>query len=227
MLYNLMRSRKYNLISNTTQKTKQIILGHQISYEYKHDAKHLVFSLSRYKFVSKMLEGFNTVLEVGAGDGFKSQIVSQSVKNLTLSDYTNIYNQNYNEQNPVGRGGNVKYIVHNFLEKKLNKKYQGVYMLDVIEHIDKKKEHKFIINILNSLKKNGTLIIGCPSIESQKYASTLSKLGHTNCKNKKDLRKIMLNYFNFVFSFSMNDEVLHTGYDKMSHYNLVVCCGKK
>ena len=62
-----------------------------------------------------MLEGFNTVLEVGAGDGFKSQIVSQSVKNLTLSDYTNIYNQNYNEQNPVGRGGgNVKYIVHNF-----------------------------------------------------------------------------------------------------------------
>jgi hypothetical protein len=27
--------------------------------------------------------------------------------------------------------------------------------------------------------------------------------------------------------FSMNDEVVHTGYAAMSHYNLALCCGKK
>ena len=71
------------------------------------------------------------------------------------------------------------------------------------------------------------LIFGCPTIESQKYASKLSKLGHINCKNKTEFKKLMLNYFHNVFSFSMNDEVLHTGFDKMSHYIFVLCTGKK
>jgi hypothetical protein len=220
----MLRKKKYDLIFNTTSKEKNISFGHQISYEWKHDAKHLCFSLSRYKFVSKMFEGFDSVLEIGAGDGFKSRIVSQSVKSLTLSDYTDINKQNYNITIDKKK---EKYIVHNFLEKKLNKKYAGIYALDVIEHIDKKNEKKFITNILHSLKKNGVLIFGCPTIESQKYASDLSKLGHINCKNKTELKKIMLNYFHFVFTFSMNDEVLHTGFDKMSHYVFAICCGKK
>jgi hypothetical protein len=46
-----MREKNYKLISNTTQKENKISFGHQISYEWKHDAKHLCFSLSRYKFV--------------------------------------------------------------------------------------------------------------------------------------------------------------------------------
>jgi len=25
----------------------------------------------------------------------------------------------------------------------------------------------------------------------------------------------------------MNDEVVHTGYHAMAHYNLVLCCGKR
>ncbi len=210
-------------ISNITSKEKTISFGHQISYEWKYDAKHLCFSLSRYKFVSKMFEGLDSVLEIGAGDGFKSRIVSQTVKNLTLSDYKDI-NKNYNFTSDKKK---QKYLVQNFIEKKLNKKYSGIYALDVIEHISKKNENKFITNILHSLKTKGILIFGTPSIESQKYASRLSKLGHINCKNKTELKKKMLNYFNFVFAFSMNDEVLHTGFDKMSHYIFVVCCGKK
>ena len=50
---------------------------------------------------------------------------------------------------------------------------------------------------------------------------------HINCKNKYELKDQMLKYFNFCFPFSMNDEVLHAGFDKLSHYILVVCCGKK
>jgi hypothetical protein len=127
-----MREKNYKLISNTTQKENKISFGHQISYEWKHDAKHLCFSLSRYKFVSKMFEGYDSVLEIGAGDGFKSRIVSQSVRNLTLSDYTNIYKKLYTADKKT------KYIIHDFTKKKLNKKYQGIYALDVIEHIKKK-----------------------------------------------------------------------------------------
>ena len=94
-----------------------------------------------------MFEGYDSVLEIGAGEGFKSRIVSQSVINLTLSDYTNIYKKLYTADK------NTKYIIHNFQKQKLNKKYQGIYALDFIEHIQKKNENKFIINILHSLKK--------------------------------------------------------------------------
>ena len=69
-----MREKNYKLFSTPLKKTTSF--GHQISYEWEHDAKHLCFSLSRYKFVSKIFEGYDSVLEIGAGDGFKSRIVS-------------------------------------------------------------------------------------------------------------------------------------------------------
>ncbi|MBM3931068.1 MAG: class I SAM-dependent methyltransferase [Sphingomonadales bacterium] len=214
---------KSDAIFNITLKEKTISFGHQVSYEWKHDAKYLCFSLSLYKFVAKMFEGLDSVLEIGAGDGFKSRIVFQSVKNLTRSDYKDI-NKNYYITEDKKK---QKYLVHNFIEKKLNRKYCGIYALDVIEYISKKNEDKFITNILYSLKTKGILIFETPSIESPKYASRLSKLGHINFKNKTEFKKITLNYFHFVFSFSMNDEVLHTGLDKMSYYIFVVCCAKK
>ena len=41
------------------------------------DPRGLVFSLSRYKFVSKMLEGKKNVLEVGCGTGQLSLFLSR------------------------------------------------------------------------------------------------------------------------------------------------------
>ena len=44
-------------------------------------------------------------------------------------------------------------------------------MLDVLEHIPKKSENKFLSNICNSLEKTGTLIVGIPSLEFQKFSN--------------------------------------------------------
>ena len=112
----------------------------------------------------------------------------------------------------------LSFFLHNFIKTYTQKKYNGIYSLDVLEHIHKKKEKDFLKNICKSLKSNGSLIIGMPTLESQKYASKVSKLGHINCKSKKELKSLLLKYFNNVYMFSMNDEVVHTGYDKMSHY---------
>ena len=49
-------------------------MGSRTSMAYEDDPIRLVFTLSRYKFFAKMLEGFNSVLEVGPGDGFKSPL---------------------------------------------------------------------------------------------------------------------------------------------------------
>jgi cyclopropane fatty-acyl-phospholipid synthase-like methyltransferase len=198
---------------------KKITLGSYTSYEWAVDPKHLIFSLSRYKFVSKMLRGKKNVLEVGAGDGFKSRIVNEEVHKLDLSDVT-ISSRDQFKSSHINKN---EYFIHDFIKEKFKKKYEGIYALDVIEHIKKTDCEKFIKNIKDSLKANGVLIIGCPTLSSQKYASKYSKKLHVNCFDKDKLEIYLKKFFNNVFTFGMNDEILHTGYDKMCHYALAVC----
>ena len=96
-----------------------------------------------------------------------------------------------------------------------------------MEHIEAEKEHVYVTNLKNSLTEQGVLIVGMPSLESQTYASTQSKIGHVNCKSGKDLKGTLEKDFHNVFLFSMNDEVVHTGFSPMAHYLFAVCCGKK
>tara|TARA_X000001036_G_scaffold439494_1_gene490843 strand:- start:6422 stop:7084 length:663 start_codon:yes stop_codon:yes gene_type:complete len=206
-----------------TEKNITVSMGNRSGMSFSNDPIRLTFTLSRYKFVAKMFEGFKDVLEVGAGDGFKSPIVGQMCKNLTLCD---VEKNNYHEFQRI-KIKNYKYILNDFTKKKIQKKFDGIYLLDVFEHIEKKKENIFMKNIKKSLHKHGTLIVGMPTIDSQKYASKWSKIGHVNCKSKKQLRDFMRRHFNNVYLFSMNDEVLHTGFDQMSHYIFSIANSKK
>jgi len=70
-------------------------------------------------------------------------------------------------------------------------------------------------------------IIGTPSLESQAYASKASKEGHVNCKSAPDLKELMQRHFHNVFLFSMNDEVVHTGFHPLAHYLFALCSGVK
>ena len=46
-------------------------------------------------------------------------------------------------------------------------------------------------------------------------------------KKKLELRSFLSLFFSNVFMFSMNDEVVHTGYDSISHYIFAIACNKK
>ena len=99
--------------------------------------------------------------------------------------------------------------------------------LDVLGHITQELESLFLTNVCLSLKKNGCAIIGMPSLESQIYASAGNREGHVNCKSGNQLQALLLQYFEHVFLFSMNDEVVHTGFSKMAHYLLALCVSPK
>jgi cyclopropane fatty-acyl-phospholipid synthase-like methyltransferase len=105
--------------------------------------------------------------------------------------------------------------------------FDGIYSLDVLEHIEAEVEDRFIRNMIAPLTPHGTTIIGMPSLQSQDYASIQSKEGHVNCKDQRDFKNLMLRYFHNVYMFSMNDEVVHTGFHAMSHYNFALCCSKR
>ena len=189
------------------------------------DPRHLLFILARYKFVAKMFSGFGSVLEIGCGDAIGSRLVQQEVRHLKAVDFDGIFVQDAIDR--ADPDWPMELAVHDMLAGPVPASFDGIYALDVLEHIPREKEDLFIRNALASLKDDGVLIFGMPSLESQTYASPPSKAGHVNCKSAVDFRQLMKKYFSQVFIFSMNDEVMHTGFYAMSHYVFTLCCGKK
>jgi len=217
--------KEYNWQVDLKKSGKLPSLGLTSGSTYVIDPKRLVFTLSRYKFVSKMFDGFNNVLEVGCGDGFATRIVRVSVNSLTGIDIEREFIEDAKSR--LDENLPTEFKVHNILEGPLGDSFDGIYSLDVLEHIPSNMQNIYLENILHSLSDDGVLIIGMPSIESQEYASGKGNNGHINCQSGHDLRNSLKKYFKNVFLFSMNDEVVHTGYEKMAHYILCVCTSKK
>ena len=207
------------------EKINNISLGKGWSSSYLNDPKTLLFCLSRYKFVSKMLAGKKNVFEVGCGESLGSPVVAQSVKKLCCLDITT--EDINNNKIRLNKFKNISFDIHDFDKRSLRKKFDAAYLLDVLEHIEPKKTKNFLKNIKNSLKKKSTLIIGVPNITAHKYASKNSKKNHINMMNQNELKKLLSKYFDYNFVFGMNDEVLHTGYEPMSHYIFIVSSNKK
>jgi 2-polyprenyl-3-methyl-5-hydroxy-6-metoxy-1,4-benzoquinol methylase len=187
------------------------------------DPRHLVFTLARYKFVSKMLAGKHKVAEVGCGDAFASRVVKQEVGDLTVTDYDPLFIEDIVARDTPRWPMTAK--VHDILQGPVSGgPYDAVYSLDVMEHIHAEHEHTYLTHVAGSLTAGGVAVIGMPSLESQTYAGPASRAGHVNCKSGPDLKAIAEKYFENVFIFSMNDEVVHTGYQKMAHYLFALCC---
>ncbi len=198
-----------------------VTLGPMASHSYRHDPKHLGFTLARYKFVAKMLAGLHSVAEFGCGDGFGAAVVRQSVGGLRLYDFDPHCVAAANKMVPDSAA--VCDITEP--DSTLGRFTDAVYMIDVIEHLDSRSERHALRNIQRMLRAPGVLIIGTPSLESQAYASPQSKAGHVNCRSGDALKSDMLKYFNTVFLFGMNDEMLHVGFAPMCHYLFAVCVG--
>ncbi|MFH2091041.1 MAG: class I SAM-dependent methyltransferase [Pseudomonadota bacterium] len=213
---------QYRCCIESRDRYGQQQLGLMSSDTWLTDPKRLVFVLSRYKFVAKMLTGMKNVLEVGCSDGFATRIVCQEVGRVTAIDIDPMFIED--AKKCFKPEFSPQFIVHDMLSSPVPGKYDGIFSLDVIEHIPKSKEDQFLSNILLSLSPNGTLIIGTPSLESQAYASAGSKEGHINCKRQADLKSFLTKYFHNVFIFSMNDEVVHTGFSPMANYLMALCC---
>lgn len=200
-------------------------MGLMASQSWYDDPKRLAFMLSRYKFVAKMLSDLEHVLEIGCADAFGTRIVLQEVKRLTAVDFDPLFVEDTNAR--MDERWRFTCTTHDMLTGPVEGGFDGIYALDVLEHILPGNEDRFLSNMVASLTSHGVMIIGMPSLESQVYASPLSKEGHVNCKTMPDLKKTMQKFFHNVFMFSMNDEIVHTGFHKMAHYLFALCCGKR
>src|SRR5437899_964647 len=186
------REPQYNRCLEIRDQQGLTPLGLMTNQVWEDDPRRLTFLLARYKFVSKMLSGKKFVGELGCGDGFGTRIVMQTVERVVAHDFDPVFVEDI-RQRQSGRWPLEAYY-HDILEAALPNKHDGIYSLDVIEHIPRNVEHLYLEHLRDSLTEDGVLIVGSPSLESQAYASPPSKAGHVNCKSGEELKALLKNY---------------------------------
>lgn len=216
------RARETYLEVPLEASTKGFELGPYNSENFYRDPKRLAFLFSRYKFVSKMLEGRGQVLEVGCQEGLGSVLVAKTVGHLVASDFFRDHVESCRRR--LGAAfPDIEFLGHDMVGGPIPRSFDAAFALDVFEHIDPAQEDAFMGNLVASLSEKGVLILGIPSLEFQAYASPASREGHINCKSGKDLKAFCEGYFDHVFMFGMSDEVVHTGFLPMASYLLALC----
>lgn len=216
-MHNLTKEPQYDVCLDLRDRQGLGRLGLMSNVAWHEDPKRLTFLLSRYKFVAKMLSGLNRVVEIGCADGFATRIVRQEVGHVLATDLDPIFIDDAKSR--LDPRWTIDYQVHNILTGPVEPgNFEAAYAVDVLEHISVVDEPRFFSNLVNSITPTGVAIIGTPSAESQLYASPASKAGHVNCKSGESMRDALAPWFHNVFIFSMNDEVLHTGFFRMSNY---------
>ncbi|MFM8453494.1 MAG: class I SAM-dependent methyltransferase [Gammaproteobacteria bacterium] len=205
--------------------TPELTMGPYFSSQIKNDPKHLLFTLSRYKFAYKMLPSFkkNKILELGCSEGLGALLLSDNKNDILGVDSDALAIE---QANKTLATKNIKFKCKNFVGEFFGY-FDAVVSLDVIEHIDKENENKFLETVVNNLSEEGIALIGTPNETANQYASEASKIGHINLFDAKRLEELMRNYFSYVFIFGLNDEVVHTGFHPMCHYLVALCCGAK
>ncbi len=214
-----------NQIQFDEYEEEPVVLGPYTSFMWRRDPKHLGFLFARYKFVSKLLAGKNKVLEVGCGDAIGTSLVAQAVGHVYCTDFESLLLEDNRKR--LHHFKNISFSLLDITNKPFNIRCNAAFSLDVIEHIPPADEHLYFDHICKSLTTDGICIIGTPNVSAQQHASEASRLGHVNLKSYEDFQVFLKKYFVNGFLFSMNDEIVHTGFYPMAHYLVGVGVGVK
>jgi 2-polyprenyl-3-methyl-5-hydroxy-6-metoxy-1,4-benzoquinol methylase len=213
---------KWNPVKEMMGNPK-VYFGRHLSYWWENTPRSALYFMSHYKFAVKMIGSGKRVLDIGCAEGLGTWLLAIEcgyAKGIDLDDQAiDMGKRNWNDPR-------ISFECIDILKMK-PWQYDAVVSFDVIEHIIPKNVDTFMRVVVDNLSENGVSIIGTPSLTGQAYASEVSKAGHVNVYSAERLEEEMLQYFEHVFLFCANDEVIHTGFAKMAHYYIVIGCKKK
>jgi 2-polyprenyl-3-methyl-5-hydroxy-6-metoxy-1,4-benzoquinol methylase len=195
------------------------ILPETYGYLVQEDQLQLVIRLARYKFVTKMLSKTDRVLEVGSGSGLGTIFLGQHCKSVKGLEFKKSV---VAQARKLNRRKNVEFLQGDFFDYADPGLFDAIVNLDVIEHMPQKVGEKLIAKTAKHLKDTGMLILGTPSIYSYEFQSPMSKAGHIKCYDQKELVGLVEKHYGRVLAFSMNDELVHTGFHKLAWYYFIL-----
>jgi 2-polyprenyl-3-methyl-5-hydroxy-6-metoxy-1,4-benzoquinol methylase len=201
------------------------LLGPINAETFLRDPKHMGFMLARYKFAAKMLRRCRDVLEVGCGEGLGAlMLVRDTPATVTGVDFDPEQIRYAQEQvAPHGRGRLAFQCADLAAWNPGRERYDGLLSIDVIEHVHPQEEATYLDHCAGALRPGSLALIGTPNIATDAFASPPSRAGHINLFDHKRFAETLERHFAHVFLFSMNDEIVHTGFYPMAHYYLALC----
>jgi 2-polyprenyl-3-methyl-5-hydroxy-6-metoxy-1,4-benzoquinol methylase len=125
------------------------------------------------------------------------------------------------EARAINQRSNVEFQATDLFSIEPRPDYDVAVALDVIEHVSVEVGHEFVAAMARHLKPTGMLVLGTPSIHSFPYQSPESKASHVKCYDQEELVDLVDHYCGRTLTFSMNDELVHTGHPKLAWYYFV------
>ena len=135
------REHQYDEFSTLEEEVRVASLGRMRNFDWHNDPRRLLFTLARYKFVSKMFDGYETVLEIGCGDAFATRIVQQTVKKVTATDFDPIFIEEIHDRRQ--HKWELDAHVHNMVLEPTKQSFDGIFSLDVLEHVQQSDEDAY------------------------------------------------------------------------------------
>lgn len=158
------------------------------------------------KFIAKLLQQKDTLLELGCHDGVSSNFFSLFCKNVDAIDT--------NEKTiaeACSNFGHINFMHRDALEYVPDKKYDVIVMLDFIEHFNENQGKLLIEKYARFISPAGMVIIGTPNRNFIKLRAKHNKEHHLHEYYPEELQNLLEHNFSRVMLFSMNDELVHTG----------------
>jgi 2-polyprenyl-3-methyl-5-hydroxy-6-metoxy-1,4-benzoquinol methylase len=215
---------KWEPVTRIMDGINPIELGRYASYWYHKTPRRILHCLSYYKFAAKMIGHDKKVLDVGCNEGLGTYLIAKECGYAMGVDFDEeaIATAKKNYTGPF-----INFTCEDIIAKKPTDLWDAAVSFDVIEHITEEHTDGFMTAISSHLKEEGAVVIGTPSEISQTFASEISRRGNINVYSPQRFEALMQNYFDEVFLFAANDEVVHTGYLPLAHYLIALCCKKK
>jgi len=208
------------IMNKSSQKKNDYSASEPFALEtvFMRDPLMALIKLARYKFAAKMLSKNDVVVDLGCGNGYGTYFLSKFAKQVIGIDL-------YANMDVVSKkmsATNVRFLGYDILDfphpEVSQENITAVTMIDVIEHFHKADGEKVIRTYSRLLSSNGMMIIGTPSKYSEKYRSIRSKESHFYEYKPEELQELCQDYFGRTLMFSMNDEIIHTGFHKLAWY---------
>ncbi len=178
--------------------------------------------LARYKFAARMVSEDDVVLDLGCGNGYSSYFLSKYARKVVGMDlYADIpgASKRMSADNLQFIKGDILFPPPEITEEE----FTVVNSIDVIEHFHRDDGEKIVRDYSGLLSKNGMMIIGTPSRHSQAYRSARSRKVHFYEYEPEELRDMCRGYFGRAILFSMNDEIVHTGFNRLAWFIFLLC----
>ncbi|MCK4598747.1 class I SAM-dependent methyltransferase [Candidatus Bipolaricaulota bacterium] len=141
------------------------------------------------------------VLELGCGEDIGTVMFTEGGNEVTGVDFDG---EAIDHAKRTLEKTGIHFVCADFLGKTYGS-FDAVISLDVIEHIPKSREDKFLRTISMNLKPDGFCVVGTPNDTASQYASEAKKAAHVNLFTAEKLTALMNRYFRNVFLFGMND----------------------